>query len=264
MTERIFLFLPLLFYYGVIKAQNAFLSCPDDNHPHIIDLGLSSGTKWACCNIGAETPSDYGGFFAWGETEEKDVYSWDTYKYCNGKYWGCYDLGQLISGTEYDAADTSWGCEWVMPSLEQLEELIDECSYTKLNFLGIDIGIFQGPSGGYIAIPYSGYKINSSWGYEGVFGSCWSGTQDSHDTCDAWNMMIDSEDAELYHNYSRCGGQPIRPVYNSSNSINKIDVQSNSVQTIYNIYGVKVTNVKDFKHLPSGVYIVNGKKRYVK
>ena len=30
--------------------------CPDGNHPHAMDIGLPSGTKWACCNLGAEKP----------------------------------------------------------------------------------------------------------------------------------------------------------------------------------------------------------------
>lgn len=34
--------------------------CADDNHPHMIDLGLPSGTKWACCNFGAARPSQEG------------------------------------------------------------------------------------------------------------------------------------------------------------------------------------------------------------
>ncbi|MBR2192647.1 MAG: hypothetical protein IJ910_04970 [Bacteroidaceae bacterium] len=46
--------------------------CPDDHHPHLIDLGLPSGTRWACCNVGADAPESYGGFYAWGETTEKD------------------------------------------------------------------------------------------------------------------------------------------------------------------------------------------------
>ena len=54
-------------------------SCPDANHPHAIDLGLPSGTKWACCNVGASAPEQYGGYYAWGETHEKSVYNWDTY-----------------------------------------------------------------------------------------------------------------------------------------------------------------------------------------
>ena len=38
-------------------------TCPDSNHPHMIDLGLPSGTKWACCNVGASSPEDYGGYY---------------------------------------------------------------------------------------------------------------------------------------------------------------------------------------------------------
>lgn len=41
--------------------------CPDDNHPHAIDLGLPSGTKRSCCNVGASTPEEYGNYFAWDE-----------------------------------------------------------------------------------------------------------------------------------------------------------------------------------------------------
>lgn len=42
-------------------------TCPDDHHPHMIDLGLPSGTKWACCNAGASKPEDYGGYYEWGQ-----------------------------------------------------------------------------------------------------------------------------------------------------------------------------------------------------
>ena len=45
----------------------SYLSCPDSNHPHWIDLGLPSGTKWRCCNEGASTPEDYGGYYEFGQ-----------------------------------------------------------------------------------------------------------------------------------------------------------------------------------------------------
>ena len=62
---------------NVISAKS-YLTCPDNNHPHIIDLGLPSGTKWACCNVGASIPEGYGYYYAWGETETKDHYDWNT------------------------------------------------------------------------------------------------------------------------------------------------------------------------------------------
>ena len=43
----------------------SYISCPDSHHPRAIDLGLPSGTKWACCNVGATTPERYGGYYAW-------------------------------------------------------------------------------------------------------------------------------------------------------------------------------------------------------
>ena len=51
----------------------------DENQPsaeagEAIDIGLPSGIKWASCNVGATKPEEYGGYYAWGETEEKDVY----------------------------------------------------------------------------------------------------------------------------------------------------------------------------------------------
>lgn len=56
----------------------AFKSCPDNNHPHWIDLGLPSGTKWRCCNEGASTPEADGGFFKFGQV--KSAPSWEQIK----------------------------------------------------------------------------------------------------------------------------------------------------------------------------------------
>ena len=46
-----------------------YTECPDANHPHMIDLGLPSGTKWACCNAGASTPEEYGGYYTFDEAQ---------------------------------------------------------------------------------------------------------------------------------------------------------------------------------------------------
>ncbi|MBO4315774.1 MAG: hypothetical protein J5867_07425, partial [Prevotella sp.] len=79
-----------------------------------VDLGLPSKTKWASCNVGATKPEEYGGYYAWGETEEKEVYDESTYKYYqNDEY---VNLGSDISGTEYDVAHVKWGGNWRMPT----------------------------------------------------------------------------------------------------------------------------------------------------
>ena len=79
MIKSLFTFLFLCAAHVGLFAQNdnstSYKTCPDDKHPHMIDLGLPSGTKWACCNVGADTPESYGSYYAWGETEEKDVFS---------------------------------------------------------------------------------------------------------------------------------------------------------------------------------------------
>lgn len=54
--------------FGVEYEHQAQTLCPDANHPHMIDLGLPSGTLWACCNVGASAPEDDGSRFDWGCT----------------------------------------------------------------------------------------------------------------------------------------------------------------------------------------------------
>ncbi|MBR6432294.1 MAG: hypothetical protein IKS64_05515, partial [Muribaculaceae bacterium] len=120
--------------------------CPDTNHPHIIDLGLPSGTKWACCNIGANIPSECGGYFAWGETTPKTYFTKANYKWYSGgndhnitKYNQKSNYGTVDGRTELeledDAAYVNWGQKWRMPSRSQSIELLDDCTseWTKVN-----------------------------------------------------------------------------------------------------------------------------------
>ena len=97
--------------------------CPDNNHPHAINLGL--GVKWACCNVGASDPWEYGGYYAWGETEEKSYYDYSTYIHSDGSWDTCHDLGSDIAGSQYDVASVKWGGAWRMPTYEQLTILYE-------------------------------------------------------------------------------------------------------------------------------------------
>ena len=54
-----------------------------DGHEYV-DMGLPSGTLWATCNIGAESSTDFGDYFAWGETEPKEEYTNENYKFFEG------------------------------------------------------------------------------------------------------------------------------------------------------------------------------------
>ena len=67
----------------------------DDKH-EAVDLGLS--VKWATCNVGAESPEEYGDYFAWGETTTKTEYTYE-----NSKTYG-KNIGDIAGNPAYDAA----------------------------------------------------------------------------------------------------------------------------------------------------------------
>ncbi|MBQ3324796.1 MAG: hypothetical protein IJT45_02195 [Bacteroidales bacterium] len=129
---------------ATLSFSNEF--CPDGNHPHAIDLGLPSGTKWACCNVGANSPAECGDYFAWGETSPKTAYLTSNYKWYRGgdphnisKYCHNSDYGTVDNRTELeledDAAYVNWGPQWHMPSRDQSVELLDNCTseWTTVN-----------------------------------------------------------------------------------------------------------------------------------
>ena len=101
----------LLFKLGEDIAAFQPTPIPDE----AVDLGLPSGTKWAPWNVGASKAEEYGAYYAWGETEEKEVYM--SYTYIP------QDIGTDITGTEYDVAHVKWGGPWKMPTLDQVQEL---------------------------------------------------------------------------------------------------------------------------------------------
>ena len=136
-------------------TSQVYLTCPDDNHPHMIDLGLPSGTLWACCNVGATKPEGYGGYYAWGEITTKTEYTNETYLY--GFSVPLFDtIAMDIAGTDYDVAHVRWGGSWVMPSKEQFEELLNNCTTQWTTQYGVEGRTFTGPSGATIFLPAAG------------------------------------------------------------------------------------------------------------
>jgi len=181
------------YVYGEPKdyeVKRSLTSCPDDNHPHMIDLGLPSGTKWACCNVGADNPEDFGGYYSWGEIEEKEMYNDVTYLYDigddkNGDGWYYLKDGEdsyfllsdmNICGTNYDVAHVKWGENWQMPSLEQILELLDNCTH---KWAGIDDKgslLTSNTNGNSIFLPSCGWMRESKNGWAYGYGRYWSGT----------------------------------------------------------------------------------------
>ena len=193
------------------------------NHAKAIDLGLPSGTKWANCNVGATKPEECGEYFAWGETEEKEVYTDVTYKYSTGEDTdgdGTYnkdkkyqDLGESICGTEYDVARMRWGDEWQMPTSEQIKELLDNCKseWTELN--GMEGCKFTGPNGNSIFFPANGNRYLSGLYFRGYFGYYWSGTVNPDFGYNGvYHLYIDSSGACQYKHWYRYHGSCVRPV----------------------------------------------------
>lgn len=160
--------------YNIIIGGNL---CPDSNHPHSIDLGLPSGTKWACCNVGSNTPEGYGGLYAWGEIEEKEEYSISNYKHYDALAYTYVSLGNDIAGTEWDVAYMLWTTEWQMPTTEQVKELLD---YTTSNWSivnGVNGREFVGKNGATIFIPAAGACSYSNPFGKDSDGYYWTATQ---------------------------------------------------------------------------------------
>ena len=192
-----------------------------------VDLGLPSGTLWATCNVGASSPEEYGDYFAWGETEPKDGYSWETYKWCNGpnhsitKY--CQDSDNGYNGftdtltellPEDDAATANWGSGWQMPSLAQMEELTNS-SYTTTEWTtrnGVNGRLVTSKSNSNsIFLPAAGYRYGTSLGSAGSFGDYFSRSLGGDESYSAYHLAFYSSDISCHYG-SRRSGFSVRPV----------------------------------------------------
>lgn len=88
-------------------------------------MGLS--VRWATCNLNADNPEDFGSHYAWGEITPKNFYSWENYAYYLGSATTCINIGDKISGTQFDAAYMNMGGTWRMPTQAEQIELIVNC-----------------------------------------------------------------------------------------------------------------------------------------
>ena len=146
-----------------------------------VDLGLPSGTIWAGWNVGASSPEENGGYYAWGEIEEKDFYGYETYEYwddLNGDGYWRYDeavhLGMDISGTQYDVARQKWGGDWRMPTKKEKDELIWYCSWECCIYKDKKGCKVTGPNGKSIFLPAAGHKYEGDQYIDIESGDYWS------------------------------------------------------------------------------------------
>lgn len=197
-----------------------------DNDHAYVDLGLS--VKWATCNIGASRPEEYGSYFSWGEIEPKDVnqYNWGGYKWCSGaensltkyntnSYYGTVDNKKRLD-KEDDAAYVTLGGNWRMPTKEELDELVNNCTWIATTQNGTDGYNVVGSNGNSVFLPAAGMIYESGPANSGWAGAYWTSS-----------LNIDYMGAEAVHitpshneintgAWDRYNGYTIRPVWSNS------------------------------------------------
>lgn len=212
---------------------------PAANYEYV-DLGLS--VLWATCNVGATKPEEYGGYYAWGETETKNTFNWLTHKWCNGSYTTLKKYNTFSSyGTvdnktdldpEDDVARVKWGGSWRMPTKAELDELCNSCTWTWYSSGNTD---FNGVAGykvtsnksGYtersIFLPASGDRYDTRLDSVGSYGTYWSSSLNSDNYYSAWCLGFTyNEHGTGYTN--RAGGETVRPVCSSKEWLNSADI----------------------------------------
>ena len=202
-----------------------------------VDLGLPSGLKWAKCNLGASKPSDYGDYYAWGETAPKADFTWDTYKwmqaghshwryitkytFADGQTGGIwYDSAGAFIGdnkTVLDAADdaatANLGSPWRMPTKVEIAELITKCTWTWTTQDGVEGCQVDGPNGNAIFLPATGHYEESGLIYAGTRGNYWSSSLDSADctTARGDDFFSGGGASGKYYRYYGLAVRPVRP-----------------------------------------------------
>ncbi len=201
-----------------------------------VDLGLPSGTKWATCNLGASKPSDYGDYYAWGETEPKTEFTWATYKwmqtgesdwnyitkytFADGQTEGIwYDSdgtfigdGKTTLEAADDAATAKLGSPWRMPTLDEIQELLDNCTWTWTTQDGKNGYEVKGKNGNTIFLPAAGDRLDSELSGAGSWGGYWSSSLGTAYSDGAPRLNFDSgvHDWDYLRRYY---GFTVRPVY---------------------------------------------------
>lgn len=179
-----------------------------------VDLGLS--VKWATMNVGATSPEDYGGYFAWGETQSKSTYNWGSYfdsvdgsdsnfnKYSTSK--------KTTLDPEDDAAHVNWGGDWRMPTDTEWIELCNNCTWTWTTQNGVNgYKVTSKKNGNSIFLPAAGYRSGSSLYYVGSNGYYWSSSLYSSDSNSAYYLYFNSTIVYRFDFY-RYTGRSVRAV----------------------------------------------------
>ena len=216
-----------------MTVQEEKKSCTSNEY---VDLGLPSGLKWAKCNVGATTETDYGDYFMWGSTKPNtpDECTWEHTPFNNGDSYYNADAFKLMKDTvcpngilakEYDAAAQIMGDGWRMPTSNDIGELLTNTTQNQVgNYNGTGVDGYEFTSkinGNSIFIPTAGYVYDGSVNQvDDVYtGNVWSSSPDNESDMTsnpygAWALHLGSErSCGITHPY-RCYGLSVRGVHN--------------------------------------------------
>lgn len=235
----------------------AFVACDKNDseetpeNANVVDLGLTSGTKWAKLNVGAINAWDYGNYYAWGEIKTKSDYSWNSYIYCCGsdstltKYCNvasCGNEGFTDAITTLqpadDVASVALGIGYSMPTAADWEELSKQCYWVWVsNYNGQNVNgyiVYKAKSNAdkgvkvykngtmltsyslidsHIFLPAAGVILGLNFCDDGKFGYYWSAPLVDDQPFKALNCSFGSKDVLTTYKVERCSGLSVRPVY---------------------------------------------------
>lgn len=208
---------------------------PYNGHSYV-DLGLPSGTKWATMNVGAASETDYGLYFAWGETEgytadqisgtatPHKAFAWSDYDLTedSGSTMSKYNAtdGKTVLDIEDDAVAANWGGSWKMPTVAQFQELLntDNCTNTWETVDGVNGRLFTSVrNGNTLFIPAAGDAYGGSMSDVGNGGFVWSSSLNSSGVKSGRYLLFNSSNVYVLGN-GRCCGQSVRGVVGGNHS----------------------------------------------
>ena len=194
-----------------------------------VDLCLPSRTKWATCNVGADSEIDCGLYFAWGETvgysgiTDTKQFGWRDYKFskCGSNKFIKYNDtdGKKVLDLCDDAAHIHMGGKWHMPTIEQIRELkSNTISNWVTNYNGSGVGgmLFTSKSDNSkkLFLPAFGYLGNGISLHACRFGCFSSSSIFSFDDCYSTCLCF-SSDIVITIKCHRSFGRTIRGVFNT-------------------------------------------------
>lgn len=178
----------------------SFSSCSNDENEsengYAVDLGLS--VKWATCNVGAKSPEGIGGYYIWGNVDDKKNSADDIHMSDSQGYIKYNDTDNLLTlESKDDVARARLGKRWRMPTKQEWEELIRECYWTWTVQNGMAGFVVKSSNGNYIFLPAAGYKNDEElYGYTRL---CvyWSSSRYSNGDY-AWRMDLNERYFDVY------------------------------------------------------------------